>query len=127
MSEDESIADRWMRRYREENQAEVRAIEAQCDQGLFGLKANNPISTAEQSKTRGVGLSSAVRVGITLCPVVTSAIQVRKQLRFTQSAFARCLNISPRTLRDWEQGRRQPSGAALTLLAWVVDNPECLK
>ncbi|WP_052063328.1 helix-turn-helix domain-containing protein [Nitrincola sp. A-D6] len=60
-------------------------------------------------------------------PVVAAAIEIRKSLRLTQAKFARCLDISPRTLGEWEQGKRRPSGAARTLLIWVVDSPDRLK
>jgi putative transcriptional regulator len=41
--------------------------------------------------------------------------------------FAAALQISPRTLQQWEQGRRQPSGAAETLLKIVARHPEVLR
>lgn len=125
MSDGESFAERWMRRYRIEHQEAAREIEAQCHQELFGVNANTLTGTAEQSKNQGGGLRRSSRV--VLSPVVASAIQVRKQLKLTQAGFARCLNISPRTLRDWEQGRRCPSGAALTLLSWSVDRPDYIR
>lgn len=45
----------------------------------------------------------------------------------SQSEFAAALNISPRTLQQWEQGRRLPSGAAETLLRIVARHPEVLR
>jgi putative transcriptional regulator len=45
----------------------------------------------------------------------------------TQAQFAAALNISPRTLQQWEQGRRHPSGAAETLLKIVARHPEVLR
>jgi putative transcriptional regulator len=36
------------------------------------------------------------------------------------------LGVSARTLQDWEQGRREPTGAAKTLLRVAVSNPEVL-
>ena len=44
----------------------------------------------------------------------------------SQSEFARLLGVSLRTLQDWEQGRRVPSGAARTLLLIVYRNPRVL-
>jgi hypothetical protein len=38
-----------------------------------------------------------------------------------------CWGVSPRTLQDWEQGRRAPTGAAKTLLRVSVDHPEVLR
>lgn len=48
--------------------------------------------------------------------VIDAARSLRQRLCFTQRGFAEKLGISPRTLQDLEQGRRQPSGPAKTLL-----------
>ncbi len=37
------------------------------------------------------------------------------------------LGVSVRTLQDWEQGRRHPSGAAQTLLRVAILHPETLR
>lgn len=37
---------------------------------------------------------------------------IRKKTGLSQSRFAELLGVSVRTLQDWEQGRRMPSGAA---------------
>ncbi|MGD0886833.1 MAG: helix-turn-helix domain-containing protein [Thermodesulfovibrionales bacterium] len=42
--------------------------------------------------------------------------EARAKTGLSQDKFAALLGISVRTLRDWEQGRRSPSGAARTLL-----------
>jgi putative transcriptional regulator len=47
--------------------------------------------------------------------------------RLSQSQFAELLGISVRTLQEWEQGRRQPSGAAKTLLRVAENHPEYLR
>lgn len=49
---------------------------------------------------------------------------VRTKLKLSQSEFARMLGISVDTLQNWEQGRRQPSGAARVLLRVVAKHPE---
>ena len=41
--------------------------------------------------------------------------------------FARLLGVSARTLQDWEQGRREPTGAARTLLKVAVKHPKLLR
>jgi len=41
---------------------------------------------------------------------------IREGMGLSQSAFAAMLGVSPRTLQDWEQGRRKPCGPALSLL-----------
>ena len=44
----------------------------------------------------------------------------------TQAQFAKALQISARTLQEWEQGRRQPSGAAKALLQIATRHPEVI-
>ena len=44
----------------------------------------------------------------------------------TQQKFASLLGVSLRTLQEWEQGRKNPSGAARTLLKIVSINPKAL-
>jgi putative transcriptional regulator len=46
---------------------------------------------------------------------------------FSQAAFAKLLGVSVRTLQEWEQGRKVPSGAAATLLKVAACHPEVLK
>jgi len=54
-------------------------------------------------------------------------ISTRLKCGLSQSQFAAALHISSRTLQQWEQGRRHPSGAAETLLKIVFRHPEVLK
>ncbi len=42
--------------------------------------------------------------------------KLRKRLKLSQAAFARFLNISPSTIRQWEIGAKNPSGACQKLL-----------
>ncbi|MGH8225796.1 MAG: helix-turn-helix domain-containing protein [Gammaproteobacteria bacterium] len=51
---------------------------------------------------------------------------IRERMDLTQSAFAALLGVSVRTLQDWEQGRRQPHGAALSLLRVADKHPRAL-
>lgn len=44
----------------------------------------------------------------------------------SQAEFARLLGVSVRTLQEWEQGRKQPSGAAATLLKMARRHPQAL-
>lgn len=57
---------------------------------------------------------------------VPSVAEIRKKTGLSQSRFATLLGVSVRTLQDWEQGRRAPSGAARTLLLIAHKNPEAL-
>jgi putative transcriptional regulator len=60
---------------------------------------------------------------ITTIPSVTS---IREKTGLSQARFAQLLGVSVRTLQDWEQGRRAPSGAAKTLLMIADKNPRAL-
>jgi putative transcriptional regulator len=44
----------------------------------------------------------------------------------SQSQFAKLLGVSVRTLQEWEQGRKKPTGAAQTLLRVAVQTPQAL-
>ena len=55
---------------------------------------------------------------------VTQATEARIKLELSLSEFAEMLGVSVRTLQDWEQGRREPSGAAKTLLKVAVEAPK---
>ena len=57
---------------------------------------------------------------------VPSVSSVREKTGLSQSKFAALLGVSVRTLQEWEQGRRAPSGAARTLLMIAAKNPQAL-
>lgn len=57
---------------------------------------------------------------------VPDIAQTRKKTGLSQAGFAELLGVSVRTLQDWEQGRRAPSGAARTLLMIAAKNPQAL-
>ena len=57
---------------------------------------------------------------------LSEAAQARSMVGLSQQAFATLLGVSPRTLQDWEQGRRSPTGAAKTLLRLAMAHPEVL-
>ncbi len=94
---------------------------------------NSPLSPSEleaYEATRNLAaeLLESVRemkaghVQVVLSPV----IEARKKTGLSQSQFATLLGVSVRTLQGWEQGRKQPSGAARTLLAIACTNPKAL-
>lgn len=57
---------------------------------------------------------------------IPDVAKIRKSVGLSQSRFATLLGVSVRTLQDWEQGRRAPSGAARTLLLVADRNPRAL-
>jgi len=50
--------------------------------------------------------------------------EIREKSGKNQSEFAHMIGVSIGTLRNWEQGRRYPEGAALTLLKVVAADPD---
>ncbi|MEJ1337050.1 MAG: helix-turn-helix domain-containing protein [Candidatus Sedimenticola sp. (ex Thyasira tokunagai)] len=59
---------------------------------------------------------------VKLLPVV----EARQKAGLSQSRFAELLGVSVRTLQDWEQGRRKPSRAAVSLIQIAKQRPEVL-
>ena len=57
---------------------------------------------------------------------IPSVTSIRERTGLSQSRFAQLLGVSVRTLQEWEQGRRAPSGAARTLLLIAQKNPKML-
>jgi putative transcriptional regulator len=56
-----------------------------------------------------------------------AAAEARASVGLSQQEFAQLLGVSTRTLQDWEQGRREPTGAARTLLKVAVKHPKVLR
>jgi putative transcriptional regulator len=57
----------------------------------------------------------------------TPAAKARISVGLSQAKFAELLGVSKRTLEQWEQGRRDPSGAAKTLIKIAQLHPESLR
>lgn len=59
-------------------------------------------------------------------PADVDVRSIRSRLGLSQAAFANRFGIPPGTLRDWEQGRRRPEGAARVLLLVIQEEPEAV-
>jgi len=88
---------------------ELEAFEASRDMGKALLK-----STRQMVARKGRAVLSPV-------------ISARTKSGLSQAEFAKLLGVSVRTLQEWEQGRRQPSGAAKTLIGIAERRPDVLK
>ena len=59
--------------------------------------------------------------------VSSPVIEARRKTGLSQSQFATLMGVSVRTLQGWEQGRREPTGAARVLLRIAEKNPDALR
>jgi putative transcriptional regulator len=57
---------------------------------------------------------------------LTPTAKARQKVGMSQLEFALFLGVSARTLQEWEQGRREPMGAAKTLLRVAQKHPTIL-
>ncbi|MCQ2998722.1 helix-turn-helix domain-containing protein [Pseudomonas syringae] len=58
---------------------------------------------------------------------LTEAAEARSKTGLSQPRFAELLGVSVRTLQEWEQGRRSPSGAARSLLHIAAIRPDVFR
>ena len=58
---------------------------------------------------------------------VSQVVEARQKVGFSQSQFAELMGVSLRTLQEWEQGRRNPSRAASSLLRIAIERPDVLR
>ena len=97
------------------------------------MTSKNSISTRDASRNLGDELLQAIRdvkagkYGAKYEIDANDVVKARLKSGLSQSEFAAALHISARTLQQWEQGRRHPSGAAETLLKIVSRHPEVLR
>ena len=90
---------------------------------------------AEWEKTRNLGQEilqgirdiKAGRIGRRYTAASYPIIQAREKSGLSQAQFAALLGVSVRTLQEWEQGRREPSGAAKTLIKVAELYPKVLR
>jgi putative transcriptional regulator len=90
---------------------------------------NEELEAWENSRDMEAGLLKSVKQMVTRKGhvVMSPVISARKKSGLSQAEFAKLLGVSVRTLQEWEQGRRQPSGAAKTLIAIAERRPDVLK
>ncbi len=68
-------------------------------------------------------------LGVNIPDVQLSTIQIkeiREQMNISQTVFAKLLNVSPSSIRQWEQGKRHPTGATQVLLELLKKTPHLL-
>ena len=58
---------------------------------------------------------------------IPEVVEARNKVGLTQVQFADLMGVSKRTLQEWEQGRKKPSGAASSLLKIAINRPDVLQ
>lgn len=79
-----------------------------------------------QSLDEAKVLARARRKGAAAALVAPDVQAVRERTGLSQAEFARLMRVSTRTLQNWEQHRRQPTGPAAALLTMVAAAPEAV-
>jgi putative transcriptional regulator len=80
-----------------------------------------------QEILQGIRDIKAGRVGRRFTVDSFAIVRAREKSRLSQSQFATLLGVSVRTLQEWEQGRREPSAAAQTLIKVAEKHPKVLR
>ncbi|WP_137890875.1 helix-turn-helix domain-containing protein [Ramlibacter sp. 2FC] len=73
---------------------------------------------------KDIALQKAADEAEAMQDVAKFARRVRKRLGFSQAEFAERIDVSLDTIRNWEQGKRSPTGAAKALLKVLDKAPE---
>ena len=81
---------------------------------------NDLLQSLKEAKGIAKGEAKASRRFEATAPDVRA---VREQIGLSQSEFARLMRVSIKTLQNWEQHRRSPSGPAAALLKIVATAP----
>ena len=83
------------------------------------------IASAKQARriARGKADPATYRMHI---PAKVDVAAIRRRTKLSQNAFAARFGITPATLKDWEQHRREPEGPARTLLLIIDKEPEAV-
>lgn len=91
------------------------------------MKTEESISPEAAEILEGIRQMKAGDLGRVYTPEQILAIAARRSSKLTQVEFAELLDVSVDAIRDWEQGRRSPRGAARTLLRVAMQHPKVLQ
>lgn len=78
------------------------------------------IESMAEAAEHAEGEKRPVRVQVVAVPDVRA---IRRRLRMSQADFARVYRIPLATLKNWEQGRRQPDAPAAAYLQVIANRP----
>lgn len=88
---------------------------------------NKEMEKFQRDLLKSVRQMKAGKAARTTQVALSPIAEARSRLGMSQSELAALMGVSPRTLQDWEQGRRKPTGAAQTLLRVAIAHPEALR
>lgn len=80
--------------------------------------ASEALAFAKGEAVEGYGVHASETVDVKV---------LRKTLKLSQDEFAKTFGLPKRTIQDWEQGRRQPEGAARVLLKVISREPDAVR
>ncbi len=88
-------------------------------------------TTAGQSILRGareaLAFAQGARDGYAVhVPATIDVKAIREKVRMSQDEFARQFGFSKRSLEQWEQGRRTPTGASRAFLVVIASEPDAV-
>ncbi|HEX4044447.1 MAG TPA: type II toxin-antitoxin system MqsA family antitoxin [Gammaproteobacteria bacterium] len=82
---------------------------------------------AEEALEYAKGSKKTSKVHHVKIPKKINVSTIRNKLHMSQNVFAACFGFSIRTIEKWEQGVRQPAGAARAYLIVIDRNPEAVR
>ncbi len=85
--------------------------------------ADSILRGAEEALEFAKGRAKGHRV---LIPDEIDVRRIRTELKLSQASFATYFGVSRRTIQEWEQGRRVPTGPARVLLTVISREPEAV-
>lgn len=94
------------------------------EKALANYEASRNLGEELLAAARQIKAGKAARIHHIKVPEI---LEARMRTGLSQQKFADVLGVSIRTLQGWEQGRRQPSGAARSLLTVAKRRPEVLR
>lgn len=107
--------------------AELREAIADAGQGRWARKTEFQPLTNGRMRRRITRRDGTVEKDEVIPASRAAVVTARAGTGLSQSQFAELMGVSVRTLQDWEAGRRQPSGAAQTLLRIAATHPRIVR
>ncbi len=104
----------------------MKTVRMKIEQQRLALKTVGRIDRQRVDTTgeEEIAFQAAADEAEALLDAAKFARRVRRRLGFSQAEFARRINVPLDTVRNWEQGKRCPTGAAKALLKVLDKAPE---